>query len=67
MCKCEHELNTFDTHLICYPFKGQQIATHDAIGDIMHALSIFWVPAGCVLFGLSLAFPFCLPCDGSGH
>jgi hypothetical protein len=25
------------------------------------------VLAGCLFFGLSLAFPFCLPCDGSGH
>ncbi len=27
----------------------------------------FWVPAGCASFGLSLAFPFCLPCDGFSH
>jgi hypothetical protein len=25
------------------------------------------VPASCSSFGLSLALPFCLPCDGSGH
>jgi hypothetical protein len=24
----------------------------------------FWIHAGCVSFGLSLAFSFCLPCDG---
>ncbi len=24
------------------------------------------IPMGCSSFGLSLAFPFCLPCDGSG-
>ncbi len=27
----------------------------------------FLVPSGCASFGLSLAFPFCLLCDGSGH
>ncbi len=25
------------------------------------------VPVGCVSFGLSLAFPFSLLCDGSSH
>jgi len=25
------------------------------------------VPAGSLSFGLSLAFPFCLSCDGSRH
>ncbi len=27
----------------------------------------FLVPTGCLSFGLSLAFPFCLPYDGSSH
>jgi hypothetical protein len=33
----------------------------------MNQQRLFLVPAGCVSFGLSLAFPFCLPCDGSSH
>jgi hypothetical protein len=27
----------------------------------------FLVPVGYVFFGLSVAFPFCLPYDGYGH
>jgi hypothetical protein len=38
-CECGHELDAFGTHLACYPFGGQQIATHDAIWDVMYALA----------------------------
>ncbi len=52
------------------------IKSHDLhAGDIRRAMgektstttrgTFFWVLVGCVSFGLSLAFPFCLPCDGS--
>jgi len=30
-------------------------------------LSLFLVPEGYAFFGLSLAFPFCLLCDGSNY
>jgi hypothetical protein len=36
-CECGHGLNTFGTHLTWYPFGGHQIATHDAIKNIMYA------------------------------
>ncbi len=31
MCEYEHGLDTFGTHLTRYMFRGQRIATHDAI------------------------------------
>jgi hypothetical protein len=37
-CECEHELDTFGTHLTYCPLGGQWITTHDAIQDIMYAL-----------------------------
>jgi hypothetical protein len=36
MCECGHELDTYDTHLACYPFKGQQIITHDTIKNVIY-------------------------------
>jgi len=30
-CECGHGLDTFGTHLTCWPFGGQWITTHDAI------------------------------------
>jgi len=30
-CECGHGLDAFGTHLACYPFGSQWIATHDAI------------------------------------
>jgi hypothetical protein len=39
MCECGHELDTFGTHLVHCMFEGQQIATYDAIRDIMYALA----------------------------
>jgi hypothetical protein len=39
MCECEHGLDTFGMHLTCCPFGGQQIATLDAIENVMHALA----------------------------
>jgi hypothetical protein len=32
-----------------------------------YLFSFFFVHGGCASFGLSLAFPFCLPYDGSCH
>ncbi len=39
MCECERELDASNAHLTCCPFGGQQIATHDAIQDVMYALA----------------------------
>jgi hypothetical protein len=36
-CECGHRLNGSGMHLTHLPFGGQQIATHDAIKDIMCA------------------------------
>jgi len=38
MCECEHGLDAFGIHLVCYMFGGQPIVTNDAIWDIMYAL-----------------------------
>jgi hypothetical protein len=38
MCECGHGSNASGTHLTCCPFKGQQIATHNTIKDVMYAL-----------------------------
>jgi hypothetical protein len=49
---------------------GRQVENEVSITFVLRevlALSLFLVPAGCACFGPSLAFPFCLPCDGSGH
>ncbi len=35
--ECEHGLNASSTHLTCCPFGGQQIATHDAIRNVIYA------------------------------
>jgi len=37
MCGCGHGLDIFGMHLTCCPFGGQQIATHNAIKDVMYA------------------------------
>jgi hypothetical protein len=42
---------------------GEIISYHNLGLD----LSLLLVPMGCSSFGLYLAFPFCLPCDGSSH
>jgi len=39
MCECGQRLDVFNTHLTPCPFGGQQIATHDAIKDVMYALA----------------------------
>jgi len=45
----------------------------EAMGEIIsyhemdYLFPSFLVHASCSSFGLSLAFPFCLPCDGSSH
>jgi len=39
MCECEHKLDTFGTHLVHCPFGGQRISTHDAIQNVMYALT----------------------------
>jgi hypothetical protein len=39
----------------------------DEIGSYHELFPFFLVLVGYATFGLSLAFPFCLPCDGSGH
>jgi hypothetical protein len=36
MCECGHWLDTFGMHLAHCPFRGQQIATHDAIKDVTY-------------------------------
>jgi len=38
-CECGHGLDTFGIHLIRCSFGGQQVATHDAIQDIMYAFA----------------------------
>jgi hypothetical protein len=38
-CECGYGLDTFDTHLTCCLFRGQRIATHDIIKDVMYALA----------------------------
>jgi hypothetical protein len=38
-CECGHGLNTFGTHLACCLFRSQPIAAHDAIRNIMYALT----------------------------
>jgi hypothetical protein len=38
-CECGHGLNTSSTHLARCPFEGQGITIHDAIKDIMYALT----------------------------
>jgi hypothetical protein len=38
MCDCGHGLNASGMHLARCPFGGQQIATHDAIKNIIYAL-----------------------------
>ncbi len=42
MCECEYGLNVFDTHLAHCLFGGQQIATHDAIIDVMYTFTQKW-------------------------
>jgi len=36
MCEYAHELDAFGTHLVCCPFGGQRIATHDTIRNVMY-------------------------------
>jgi hypothetical protein len=31
MCECGHGLDVFGMHLVCHPFGGQWIVTHDTI------------------------------------
>jgi hypothetical protein len=38
-CECEHRLDASSTHLICCTFGGQWIATHDAIWNVIYALT----------------------------
>ncbi len=38
ICECGHGLDASGTHLVCCPFGGQWIATHDAIWNVMYAL-----------------------------
>jgi hypothetical protein len=38
MCECGHGLDTFGKHLICCPFRGQRIATHDTIRNVTYSL-----------------------------
>jgi hypothetical protein len=38
-CECGHKLDTFGTHLTRCLFKGQWITTHDAIQNVMYALT----------------------------
>jgi hypothetical protein len=38
-CECGHGLDAFGMHLVRCPFRGQQIATHDAIQNVMYALT----------------------------
>jgi len=37
-CECGHGLNTYGTHL-SHLFRGQWVATHDAIRDVMYAFA----------------------------
>ncbi len=39
MCECGHGLDAFGTHLTQCPFGGQQVATYDAIRNIMYPLT----------------------------
>jgi hypothetical protein len=39
MCECGHGLDASSTHLVHCPFGSQQIATHDAIRDIVYAFT----------------------------
>jgi hypothetical protein len=38
-CDYEHGLDASNMHLVHCPFAAQQIATHDAIRDVMYALA----------------------------
>ncbi len=38
-CECGHGLDAFGTHLAGCLFRGQRITTHDAIRDMMYALT----------------------------
>jgi hypothetical protein len=38
-CDCGHGLDAFGMHFVRYPFGGQQIATHDAIRNVMYVLA----------------------------
>ncbi len=69
MCECGYGLNASSTHLTCCSFRGQWIATHDAIKDVIYAFvqesghttwKEWWY---ALLLGISLQANFYMICE----